>query len=192
MKFEFISGSGEPRAVCRDVGKIEDAEAFLEGESAYLFFRADGKRYRAHAKPSYARFTGGVPFECVESGGDFELSEPPKRGVLDDWRTPSGAMCSDPRVVSELILGAAALLLIDRGNEEKGAARIAEIIADVPTRAEALEWLKKNRFPSEWNGGSCDVDDRLKKGEEREDFAAYLRNPCRLVKRRIRPKQSPR
>lgn len=193
MKFEFVSGGVRPRAVCRDVGKIDKLVADRDFSVCSLAFWVDGKRYCAHAKPTYPRRFGGVLFNCSEDGGVFELSEPPKSGVLDDWRTPSSALCSDPRILCAFILYAALRLRNDGSLDEKGAEKIAAIIADVPTRAEALEWLKTNRFPTEWDGSAPrDVSGRLQEGETEEDFIDYLLDPRRLAKCRVRLAKSPR
>lgn len=181
MKFEFWTEKGKPRAVCCDVGKIDRFEADSDLRDCGLAFWVGGKRYWASSKPFFVRRCGGVFFRCSEGGGVFTLSVPPKSGVLDDWRTPGGAVCSDPRVVRAFILSVALLFRCDKSSSEKDAAEVAAIIGVVPTRAEALEWLKTNRFPTEF-AVSYDVGGRLHEGEDAEEFEDYLLSPWRLVK----------
>ncbi len=120
-------------------------------------------------KPSAARLFGFISFTCMEEDGELLLNEPPKSGVWEDWRTPYGcdAFCADPRIVRAYILYSA--LIFTRKTE----AEINAILADVPTRAEALEWLKANRFPTE------PLDDetawkRVREAEDAREFEEYI------------------
>lgn len=181
MKFEFWTEDGERRAVCRDVGKITGFKAFADYSEWNVAFWVDNKRYEAYMKPTAARYLGYVDFGCAEDGESFELPEPPESGVLDDWRTPIDAACADPRIVRAYILSVA---LRFRGGQntpiEKALREINAILSDIPTRAEALEWLKANRFPTE----PLDFDEaeaRIRAAEDAEDFSDYIHTPSRLL-----------
>lgn len=155
-------------------------------------FWVDGKRYEAHMKPTAARYLGWVTFGCMEVGGKFALSEPPESGVLDDWRTPIDAACADPRVVRAFILSVA--LDFRRGQStpiEKALREINAILSDIPTRVEALEWLKANRFPTEpLDFGEAKA--RIRAAEDAEDFSDYIFAPFRLLTDDFRPSKAPR
>lgn len=181
MKFEFWTEDGKPRAVCRDVGKITGIKAFPSHSEWNLDFWVDGKKYWGTAKTTFARYCGSIFMDCAEDGGRFELSEPPESGVLDDWRTPIETTCADPRIVRAFILSVA--LDFRRGQStpiEKALRAINAILSDIPTRVEALEWLKANRFPTEpLDFGEARA--RIRAAEDAEDFSDYIHTPSRLL-----------
>lgn len=175
MKFEF--NESEPRVVCRDVGRIVKMTAYSSYGEPTLDFWVNGKRYSAGMKPTAARLLGRVHYLCMEKDGELLLDEPPESRVLEDWRTPRGCgavSCADPRIVRAFILYSALRFT------NKTEAEINAILADVPTRAEALEWLKANRFPTE------PLDDeaawkRVWEAEDAREFEKYIFDPRQLL-----------
>ena len=177
MKFEFTSDK-KPRVICRDVGKIAKTMAYSSYGEPTLDFWVDGKRYSSFVKPTALRLLGFLGFRCMEKDGELRLDAPTESGILEDWRTPcvnyGGAFCADPRIVRAFILYSAL------GFTDKTEAEINAILADVPTRAEALEWLKANRFPTE------PLDDdaawkRVREAEDAREFEDYIFDPRQLL-----------
>jgi hypothetical protein len=170
LKFNFATPSPY-FIVCGDVGKITSITATTDPGGHSLFFVVGNKRYSAMMKPSAARLLGFVCFACLGDGGRFELRETPPDGIWEGWQTPRlngcEVICADPRIVRAYILYSA--LIFTRKTE----AEINAILADVPTRAEALEWLKANRFPTE------PLDDeaawkRVREAEDAREFEDYI------------------
>jgi hypothetical protein len=128
-------------------------------------------------KPTATRYLGYLDFVCMEEDGKIHLDQEPENGVLEDWRTPNGCgdvSCADPRIVRAFILYSALRLT------DKTEAEINAILADVPTRAEAFEWLKANRFPTE------PLDDeaawkRVWEAEDAREFEDYIFDPRQLL-----------
>lgn len=175
MKFEF--NESKPRVVCGDVGNIAKMTAYSSYGDVTLDFWVSGKRYSAFLKPTAARLWGRVHFLCMEKDGELLLDEPPESRALEDWRSPRGCgdvSCADPRIVRAFILYSALVFT------DKTEAEINAILADVPTRAEALEWLKANRFPTE------PLDDeaawkRVREAEDAREFEDYIFDPRQLL-----------
>ena len=175
MKFWFVKN--RPRVVCRDVGRIDKITAYSSYGEPTLDFWVNGKRYSASMKPTATRYLGYLDFVCMEEDGKIHLDQEPENGVLEDWRSPRGCgdvSCADPRIVRAFILYSA-LRFTDKTETE-----INAILADVPTRAEALEWLKANRFPTE------PLDDeaawkRVREAEDAREFEDYIFDPRQLL-----------
>lgn len=176
MKFEFRN-ENLFRIVCRDVGEITFISAHSDLGGHTLDFWMDDKRYSASMKPTAARFFGRIGYTCMEEDGEISLEKEPENGVLENWRTPDGfgeVYCADPRIVRAFILYSALVFT------DKTEAEINAILADVPTRAEALEWLKANRFPTE------PLDDeaawkRVREAEDAREFEDYIFDPRQLL-----------
>lgn len=177
MKFEFTT-IRMFRIVCRDVGKITSINAQSDPGGHTLNFWVDNKRYSASMKPTAARYLGYLGFVCMEDDGAFDLTAPPEGGVYEGWQTPEindgNTVCVDPRIVRAYILYSALRFT------NKTEAEVNAILADVPTRAEALEWLKANRFPTE------PLDDeaawkRVWEAEDAREFEKYIFDPRQLL-----------
>jgi hypothetical protein len=96
----------------------------------------------------------------------WKIGEPPT--------VSTNVSCADPRIVRAFILYSALRLT------DKTEAEINAILADVPTRAEAFEWLKANRFPTE------PLDDeaawkRVREAEDAREFEDYIFDPRQLL-----------
>lgn len=176
MKFEFTSNK-KPRAVCRDVGEIANLRVVGSCDGPSLDFEAGGRTYSAWLKVTAARLYGFLDFTGGYNEGKLVLTEPPESGILEDWRTPRidgrTAICADPRILRAYIL----YFALDYRKTE---AEINAILADVPTRAEAFEWLKANRFPTE------PLDDeaawkRVREAEDAREFEDYIFDPRQLL-----------
>lgn len=176
MKFEFTSDK-KPRAVCRDVGKIANLRIVGSYDGPSLDFDTGGRTYSAWLKITAARLYGLLNFAGGYKDEKLVLTEPQESGILEDWRTPMiggrTAICADPRILRAYIL----YFALDYRKTE---AEINAILADVPTRAEALEWLKANRFPTE------PLDDeaawkRVREAEDAREFEDYIFDPRQLL-----------
>lgn len=175
MKFEFTKS--DLNVVCRDVGEITSVTTQNDPGGHSLDFWVNTKRYSASMKPTATRYLGYLDFVCMEEDGKIHLDQEPENGVLEDWRTPNGCgdvSCADPRIVRAFILYSALRFT------NKTEAEINAILADVPTRAEALEWLKANRFPTE------PLDDeaawkRVREAEDAREFEDYIFDPRQLL-----------
>lgn len=177
MKFEFTSNK-KPRAICRDVGEIANLRVVGSYDGPSLDFETGGRTYSAWLKVTAARLYGFLNFAGgYQDGDELNLPEPPESGILDDWRTPDvdgrTAICADPRILRAYILYFAL-------DYRKTKTEINAILADVPTRAEALEWLKANRFPTE------PLDDeaawkRVREAEDAREFEDYIFDPRQLL-----------
>lgn len=177
MKFEFTSDK-KPRAVCRDVGEIANLRVVGSYDGPSLDFETGGRTYSAWLKVTAARLYGFLNFAGgYQDGDELNLPEPPESGILEDWRTPRidgrTAICADPRILRAYIL----YFALDYRKTET---EINAILANVPTRTEALEWLKANRFPTE------PLDDeaaweRVWEAEDAREFEDYIFDPRQLL-----------
>ncbi len=130
--------------VAETLGKITSVAAQSAPGGHTLDFEVDNKRYSGSIKPTAARYLGGVGFTCMsDDGGDLSVS--PESGGWEERGKPrkstTGTRFASTRESFALALLCSALVFARKTEEEIDAIRAA-----VPTRAEALERWKANRF----------------------------------------------